>query len=233
DLLDLAAQVHLLDVLHAQVGAETLRLVAHFVHQLWALDALGEAREVLHLGGLHQQAAEVHALEDDRLKLGAGGVDRGGVAGWPGAHDDHVVDLLRRVVGTAGAGGGIGSIGRGGRVRVIVRLVLFYSDVGLQGGLRHVTSLVFFALGFAFLTNFIQPPSPGIYSQLRGGRHSWRARGGPAAGVAPASSGISRCRARRRASRRSRRWSSRTSRAARRSAGTESGCWPTRCAGQR
>src|SRR5699024_2064961 len=68
--------------------AETLRLVAHFVHQLWALDALGEAREVLHLGGLHQQAAEVHALEDDRLKLGAGGVDRGGVAGWPGAHDD-------------------------------------------------------------------------------------------------------------------------------------------------
>ena len=42
-------EVHRLDVHVHDAGAEALRLGAHVGHQLRAVDALGEAREVLHL----------------------------------------------------------------------------------------------------------------------------------------------------------------------------------------
>src|SRR5215210_1236149 len=53
DLDDLGrgVEVDLGDVARLQLGAESLGLRAHVVHELRALDALGEAREVLHLGG--------------------------------------------------------------------------------------------------------------------------------------------------------------------------------------
>ena len=92
DLLDLTVELDAHDVLHTQVGAEALGLVAHVLHEVRAHDARREPREVLHLGGLHEQTAEVHALEDEGLEFGAGRVDGGGVAGGAGADDDDVVE---------------------------------------------------------------------------------------------------------------------------------------------
>ena len=92
DLLDAAGELDPLDVLHAQIRTETLGLVAHVIHQRRAHDGRREAREVLDFGGLHQQTAEIHPLEDQRLEFGACGVDGGGVTGGAGADDDDVVD---------------------------------------------------------------------------------------------------------------------------------------------
>ena len=64
------------------------------VHQLGAHDAVGEAREVLHLGGGHQRATGLHALDHERLEVGPGRVERRGVAGRPRADDDQVSDLV-------------------------------------------------------------------------------------------------------------------------------------------
>ena len=56
--------------------AEALRLGAEQLHQLGALDAVGEARVVLDVGGDHQLAARRGAGEHDRLEVGPRGVDR-------------------------------------------------------------------------------------------------------------------------------------------------------------
>ncbi len=61
-----------------------------------ALDAVAEAGEVLDLGGVHQRSAGGHrALEHEGCQVGAGGVDRGRVAGRAGADDDHVAGVCR------------------------------------------------------------------------------------------------------------------------------------------
>ena len=61
------------------------------VHQVGAHDAVGEAGEVLDVGGVHQRAAGGdRALEHQRRQVGARGVDRGGVARRARADDDHV-----------------------------------------------------------------------------------------------------------------------------------------------
>ena len=97
DDLDLAGQVDRGDVVGDQLGAEALGLGAHLVHQRRAHDAVAEAGEVLHLGGVHQRAAGGDgALEHQRCEVGARGVHGGGVARRAGADDDHVAD--RRAV---------------------------------------------------------------------------------------------------------------------------------------
>ena len=55
--LEVAGEVDLGDVVEDHLGAEPLGLLLQFVHQLRALDAVGEAGEVLDLGGVHQRAA--------------------------------------------------------------------------------------------------------------------------------------------------------------------------------
>ena len=92
DRLDGPVQGDRVDVLHPQVGAEAQRLLAHLVHQFGPGDAVAEAGVVLHLGGGHQRAAELGALEHQRLQLGAGRVDGRRVAGRTGADDDHVMN---------------------------------------------------------------------------------------------------------------------------------------------
>src|SRR5690606_13031920 len=81
-----------LDILGADVGAETLGLLAHLLHEVGAHDALAEAGEVLDLGGGHQRAAELGALEHQRPQVGTRRVDGGGVACRAGADDDQVVN---------------------------------------------------------------------------------------------------------------------------------------------
>ncbi len=76
-----AAQV---DALHVRVhdpGSEALGLLAEQGHQLRALNAVGEAGVVLDLARDHELAAGRDAADDDRLQVGAGGVDRGGEPG--------------------------------------------------------------------------------------------------------------------------------------------------------
>jgi hypothetical protein len=87
-------QVDLADVPRDQLGAEALRLGAHVVHELRALDAVAEAGEVLDLGGGHQGATELGALEDQRVQVGARRVDGGGVPRGAGADDDQVPDAV-------------------------------------------------------------------------------------------------------------------------------------------
>ena len=64
------------------------------LHQLRALDALGEAGEVLDVGGEHQlPAGAPKPSKTSGAQVGAGGVDCRGVARGPDADDDHVVDV--------------------------------------------------------------------------------------------------------------------------------------------
>jgi hypothetical protein len=62
-------------------GAHVLGLGAHLVHQPGALDHVGEARIVLHVGGDGELAARLDARHEHRIQQRARGVDGGGVAG--------------------------------------------------------------------------------------------------------------------------------------------------------
>ena len=79
------------------IGAETTGLFAETPHEFGTHDALGEAGEVLDLGGEHQLAARLvgrrrrFTLDDERRQIGAGRVDGGGQAGRPRADDEHAM----------------------------------------------------------------------------------------------------------------------------------------------
>ena len=77
-----------------QARAEALRLFAEALHQLRAHDRLREARVVLDVGGLLQQAAPGEALDHERLEVRARCVERGRVAGGATADDDHLLEAL-------------------------------------------------------------------------------------------------------------------------------------------
>ena len=59
-----------------------------FLHELEAVDALGEAGEILDDAGGGEQPARHGAGEDERREIGARGVNRGGEPGAAGADDD-------------------------------------------------------------------------------------------------------------------------------------------------
>ena len=77
---------------HAQVGTEADGLGAHLFHELRAHDSLLEARVVLYLGGVHEFATVLKALEDEGIEFGACCVERCGIAGRAGADDGDIVD---------------------------------------------------------------------------------------------------------------------------------------------
>ena len=60
----------------------------HLLHQPRPLDHLGEAGIILDVGGDGELAARLQAEDQDRLQIGARGIDRGGVAGGAGADDE-------------------------------------------------------------------------------------------------------------------------------------------------
>src|SRR5206468_3327130 len=68
--------------------AETRRLLAHPLDQLRPLDPLREAGEVLHVGRETELPARLVAVDQERLQVGAGGVDRRRQAGAPRPQDD-------------------------------------------------------------------------------------------------------------------------------------------------
>src|SRR5699024_12266759 len=124
DALDAPLEIELDRVLVDDLRAEALGLLLELRHQLRALDALGEPREVLDVRGGHERAAGIEGAGDhDRGHLGARGVDGGGVPGGPGADDHHLVHGVvmrraRRRAGLCGRGrAGEGVRGPGGRGR--------------------------------------------------------------------------------------------------------------------
>ena len=101
DLLDVAGRARAdVDVVVDDLGAEALGLLLHLGHEVRAHDALGEAGEVLDVGGVHQLAAGLdRAGDQQRFEVGARGVDGRGVAGGAGADDD---DLAQRNLSSDG-----------------------------------------------------------------------------------------------------------------------------------
>ena len=94
DLLDAAVgELDPVDVVGDEAGPEALGLGAELAHHLRPHDPLGVARVVLDVGRVLQLAAPLEALEDERLEVGARGVERRRVAGGPAADDDHVLDF--------------------------------------------------------------------------------------------------------------------------------------------
>ena len=65
DLLDGSVERELYDVVVQDLGAELLGLLLHLGHEFGALDRLGEAREVLDLGRIHQLAADLDRTRHD------------------------------------------------------------------------------------------------------------------------------------------------------------------------
>ena len=79
-----------------ELGAEAGGLLLHVLDELGALDAFGPAGEVFDERGDGELAAGLVAFEDERLEVGAGGVDGGGESGAAGAEDDGVASRVFR-----------------------------------------------------------------------------------------------------------------------------------------
>ena len=62
-------------------GAKTLRLLLHVLDQRRALDPFGKAREIFDFSGNGELAAGLMPFENERLQIGSGRVDCGGVPG--------------------------------------------------------------------------------------------------------------------------------------------------------
>ena len=79
---------------HPKIGAETRRLQLHILNQLRTLDAFGPAGKVFHQRGDRELAAGLVTFNDQRLEVGARGIDRRCKSGTAGAEDDGVADVL-------------------------------------------------------------------------------------------------------------------------------------------
>ncbi len=94
DLLDLSGQIEGFDVVQHDFRAKALCLLLHLDHELGALDALGEARVVLDLGGLHELATRLDRTRDhERFEVGTGRVDGGRIASGTRPDDDYFTHL--------------------------------------------------------------------------------------------------------------------------------------------
>jgi hypothetical protein len=73
-----------------------LGLLLHLLHQPGALDDVGKARVILHVGGDGELAAGLNALHQHRLQAGAGGIDGRRVAGRPRPQNEHFAPMSCR-----------------------------------------------------------------------------------------------------------------------------------------
>jgi hypothetical protein len=84
------------EVSHPELGAEADCLLLHVLDELRALDTLGPAGEVFDQRGDGELAAGLVAFEDERLEVGACGVNGSGKSGAAGAEDDSVARRVFR-----------------------------------------------------------------------------------------------------------------------------------------
>src|SRR5579864_3133181 len=84
------AEVDAGEMPHAVFRAEALRLLAHVLDQLRAKDTVGESGKILDQGGEGELAAGLVAFNNQRLQVGARGVESGGVSGASGPDDDYI-----------------------------------------------------------------------------------------------------------------------------------------------
>ena len=96
DDLGIGREVDRVDVVGEERRAEALGLVAEVDHELGTHQALREARVVLDLGGLHQLATGLDALDAQRSQLRARCVDGSRQPGGSAADDDQPMVLGAR-----------------------------------------------------------------------------------------------------------------------------------------
>ena len=89
------AEVDRHDEVVRHLRADVLGLLGHLLHQPRTLDGALEAGIVLNVRGDHELTARLQPGDEHRLQAAAGGVDRGGVAGRPGADDQHAGGVCR------------------------------------------------------------------------------------------------------------------------------------------
>src|SRR5262249_43067549 len=87
-------EVDLGDIVGEELGSELLGLTTELAHKLWAEDALGEPRVVLHLARDHQLPAPLKALDHQRLQVRACAVKRGCISGGASADDDQLTHSI-------------------------------------------------------------------------------------------------------------------------------------------
>ena len=85
-----ARQVDRLDRVVDELGRESLRMAFHPLHQRRSHEAVRVAGPVVDLGRRHQLATDLQTRDQERLAVGAGGVDGGGVAGRSRTENDEL-----------------------------------------------------------------------------------------------------------------------------------------------
>src|SRR5690606_20439645 len=75
-------------------GAETSGQFLHLSHEIRTHDAFREYRDEFHHGGQRQLAAGFIAFQDERIEIGPGGIQCGGIARRPGAENDNLFQSL-------------------------------------------------------------------------------------------------------------------------------------------
>jgi hypothetical protein len=81
-------ELELVDEIGDDLRSDMDRLLLHLLHQPGALDDVGEARVVFHVGGDGELPARLDALDQDRLQHRARGVDGRRIARRAGTDDD-------------------------------------------------------------------------------------------------------------------------------------------------
>ena len=94
ELEGMLAEIGLGEMAEAELGAEARGLLAHVLNELGALDAVWPAGEVFDERGDGELPAGLMAFEDERLQVGACGIDCGGEAGAAGAKDDGIANRI-------------------------------------------------------------------------------------------------------------------------------------------
>jgi len=80
-------------VIKHHLGVKALSVFQKPLHQVGTLHTMDIGRPVVHIGGGHQLTALGHAGDERGLKVGAGGINGGGVAGGARAQNKNFAVL--------------------------------------------------------------------------------------------------------------------------------------------
>ena len=96
ELEGLGGEIDAVEMAEFNARAEVLGLLLKLLHELEAVDALGKAGKILDNAGGGEEAAGLDSGEDERGKVGAGGVDGGGKSSAARANDDDLFHGLNK-----------------------------------------------------------------------------------------------------------------------------------------